>query len=518
MKTFIFSLAIIVCCISCGKQHKIDFPKDRDWGVVNINGDIIIPFAYDKLEAFSSSLFIAYRDTICVLVDTSGQVLTPLKYSKITPLLVRFFPPDSISEAERDSVISVVGTDNIPHDKLMAFANKKAGIINIRGEEVIPCIYDRIHRLCWDKNFVVESNKKFGVIDSVGKEIIPFVYDFIVNSYHSDFFIASKDGSYGLIDSVGNVCLPFDYRFIELSFHSEYLIAQKKEGLYGIISSEGKEIIPFEYSSLSIDKEGIIVQKNRKYSLIDFDNRVIIPFPQKGTLLTANIDSLSGNSYFFEVEKNEKFGVIDKNGKTIIPAKYDFILEEYDNPGHFRVSLNEKDGIVDKNGKIIIPVIYDGIGGWNSGVAIVCINEKNGVINDKGKIVVPFIYDCLRSLYDFNPVVYEAWVGEKVGIVNSKGEVILPIEFEGIYRTYHDNVVMLKQDGKWGIMNYTDKSIIVPFEYDDIDFMDFRRGWLAASKGGKREIMNNEGKIIFSQGYSDVNMHPYDSQFFIVKK
>jgi hypothetical protein len=106
----------------------------------------------------------------------------------------------------------------------------------------------------------------------------------------------------------------------------------------------------------------------------------------------------------FIVQKDKKFGIIDINHKIILPLEYDEISNwtEY-GPEHSKfIKKNGKIGLIDeKTFKITIPPIYDEFR-YNFGLIFVKKNNKAGIINEEGKIICDFIYDEIYpNLSDF---------------------------------------------------------------------------------------------------------------------
>lgn len=140
------------------------------------------------------------------------------------------------------------------------YKNNKAGLINTKGIEVIPCIYDKGESPFTnleDYFYLVRQNGKVGLIDTVGRQIIPCRYDNIAisNSVDSAYDVRKK-GKYGLCDSQGNEVISpiYDKPFY---FEGEYAIARLK-GKFGIINLKGETIKPFAYSKESEAFEELI--------------------------------------------------------------------------------------------------------------------------------------------------------------------------------------------------------------------------------------------------------------------
>lgn len=132
--------------------------------------------------------------------------------------------------------------------------NGKQGMVNVRGEQVLPCEYHSINNSIADSPIVVirDANKKQGLAETkTGRIIIPIGYDKIgafapfrqLNDSLCDMgvYYAQKEGKNYLLDKNGNVVFSTEKKFDEAS-----------EGLYhftdnsGYFDNRGRIILPSE--------------------------------------------------------------------------------------------------------------------------------------------------------------------------------------------------------------------------------------------------------------------------------
>lgn len=199
--------------------------------------------------------------------------------------------------------------------------NGKYGFINKKGDEVIPCIYDRLWYYDSDELTIVEKNQKKGIIDKYCKEIVPCIYESIsrfnslyssiddtwryfnarfslvkmdgkygvlsdnkeivsckyeeINRFIGDFAIVSKENKYGAINKKGKEVIHCMYDSISLTECGLHEV--KKDGLYGVVNSSGTEIIPCIYSRLDvINSKRIKAWKNQYQMILDTSNKVLV--------------------------------------------------------------------------------------------------------------------------------------------------------------------------------------------------------------------------------------------------
>ncbi len=169
-------------------------------GYVDLTGKIRIPFSFDDISEddwgpamFNNGYAIASMDDKWGIINKSGEFVVPRKYGQIFNTNVGLYGV-------------VVGQD---------YSSGKIGFIDIKGNEVIPCIYE-----CWHSDY--EEDKP------------PFFFTF------SDGIIAlAKDGKYGCVNTDGKIVLPFTYDYIG-EFVNEIAMAYKGGKQLSIVAKSGK--------------------------------------------------------------------------------------------------------------------------------------------------------------------------------------------------------------------------------------------------------------------------------------
>lgn len=161
-------------------------------------------------------------------------------------------------------------------------------------------------------------------------------------------------------------------------------------------------------------------------------------------------------------------------------------------------------------------------------------DNKWGVINSQAETVIDPSYeemiiipnsknDVFLCIYDVN---YET--GEyKTKALNSKNEEIFTQyeQVEAIQNEdknhniwYEDNVLKVKKDGKYGLINLSGKEL-AQCQYDDITSILGVKNTLKATKEGKTGILDDEGKEVIPAQYVDIDTLGKDTNKdgFIIK-
>lgn len=127
---------------------------------------------------------------------------------------------------------------------LTAFLDRKWGVLDLEGKEVLPAIFEDVDMGGKENHFVVEYDGLCGVMDDKQKWIIPREYADIIcyDHYYVAFIGRDKTASMcGLLDKDGQVLLPFEYEHIFPS-PTEDSITVKRRGRWKVINSKGEKL------------------------------------------------------------------------------------------------------------------------------------------------------------------------------------------------------------------------------------------------------------------------------------
>ena len=275
---------------------------DKNWGVVNNMGNIILPFEYAEysIYAFNQNSFIATKISSgkTGVVDCNNKTIIPFVYDWIR---------------EEIKIGKFKGC-------LIACKNNKAGIINLKNEIVVPFICDDIGIIS-DKTLVVEIGElKYIVDDSFNKITGRGYHDFYgYSSFNDDILVSiEEDDKYGLIDRFDNIKIDFKYKDLtpfETALDKQCFKAQNQDGLWGVIDEDENILVPF---------------KIRQWETINCMN----------------------SDFTYTEKRNNKEGLLDKNGKILIDFKFDKIDPFYNLKTAF-AKLKGKTGLIDKQGNSI---------------------------------------------------------------------------------------------------------------------------------------------------------------------
>lgn len=376
--------------------------KDKKYGYIDKEGNIVVDFLYTKgdsftddgfasvtkdgkqitlykindeineydfkverssitLKEFNDGLALVCKDGKYGFINKKGEIVLDFQYSR-----ARAFSNERAwvkDENDNEFFIDTTGKKVIElkdlyciqdfYDGIVAVSRtSKAGsgeyYINTNGERISE-IYDTCY-FSRDGMAMIQQNKKYGFIESSsGKLVVEPIYDFGTSYYESGLAPVQKDGKCGFIDKQGNVVIDFKYKYAN----------------------------SFNYNTWSGEEKGrataYVTKDNDSNCYIDIDEN------EYGSALFFT----EGLAY---TTKNGKYGYIEKDGNTVIDY-------QYTSAGNFKnglapVKLNGKWGYIDKIGKMVIETDYDKINEFSDGLAKVEKNKKIAFINTKGEVVL----------------------------------------------------------------------------------------------------------------------------------
>jgi hypothetical protein len=353
---------------------------NNKWGVLSNKGELKIPIKFDTIQSFDYNSYkvgkkqnngefqygLFNKDFIMVTpannIDISREsdyFLTPspnLASFKIISSLneVFYLNKDGIKVEKSFQTID----ENVFHFKIVQKDNKM-GLIDSLHKLVIPFEFEQIYLNYKFPKYLMFSKdgKKFGIMDLAGKELIPSKYDFIdkfpirnkyiyvknngkndlldenlnsmtglkysnLENQRYEYFLTFDGQKQGLLDNNFNLILDPKYEGVELLANK--IIRIKEGNKTGYLDSLGKTMISPQYNGYgyTVFKKNLIVQKNNsKFGLIDFANKIVIPFDYE-QLLLVNI-RLTKSLFISKIES--KMGILDEDNKIIEPCEYDKI-------------------------------------------------------------------------------------------------------------------------------------------------------------------------------------------------
>lgn len=292
--------------------------KDGKYGFINKNGKVIIQLIYEDAFPFYQGYASVKANDKWNYVNENGLKMFPdsliFGYRPIINSKAIFMIENNKVERNK-SMITENGSRTF-----VEFLNKtgqiqlKEGLIDVNGTIIINPKFDEISGYFQNGYMRVRNNGKTGIINEKGEIIIPIEYDDI-SDFENGLFLANKANKSGMINSKNQVIIQFAYSKIRHFKDDLALIIQN--GKTGYININNEIVIKPEYDfNLSGDfYNGLAtVRSNGKNGYINKNNEIVIPiiydnalpFKEKETMVQKDGFTFKINS------KGEKIKNISK--------------------------------------------------------------------------------------------------------------------------------------------------------------------------------------------------------------
>ncbi len=374
------------------------------WGLYNIDKNKINELAYDLIE--TSGMDNIYKIQIAQkigLINSNGEVL-------LKPIFT------SLSDVDKFGYIKAI--DDKSQQLLELKTNKlsnvyaKIGDFDSRGYAVVVTstgkftMIDKNLKQVFNKEFISLSTPnafdlivaskeipgkgiKYGLINMKGEETLPFVYEKIGNVTNRGLLVVKEMTTYN-INVKGKVNTTPTDKVIDIN-GSTIIPPITKLGDGGKIN--------FEVSD-SLKNNNIVVKAYRndepnpafQYMLVrNLDLKLLTPEP------FDYIEPTNNNSFYF-VKRNGLWGSIDTTGKYNNECQFKSIV--FKSEDYYQVkNKNDKFGYLDEKGKTQIAAEYDNLGYFRDGFATASVGlNKVGIINKFNAKVVPFLFKEIKFI------------------------------------------------------------------------------------------------------------------------
>lgn len=454
------------------------------------NGSKIkLPAIYESASYFHDGYAVVRLNEFSGVIDTEGNFVIPNRYSDVTYLFGDYY-----------CIRINIGDD------------WNCGVIDIEGNTIIEPSFKHI----------IQKDEKFFLCYNIANSKMN-MYSYKVYEYDSL-------GECEWYDIEGNFLTS-----LEVVNSSSLLVVKNDKGKMGVINLSGKLVIDCIYDTIEpccddafsvsivtedvlscfvINSDGIIVlpSKNGFYRFKNGffyeygDNKNTIWYSITGKLVfDGEAKPLSTN--FIAVYNNYRWGIINKNGEKIINYLYDEIVLLNN---CFVVLREGKIGLIDLNGRIIVDAIYNSIECVTIDNNPYKLGDKEKLIRNSGSInkyvgfCLECVYDtnkdsdCCKSNYDCiirNVIKVSKYYGNSISSLTitpliefdiSKPLILSTDESQELYLKDRgiipngqfskiDQITpicfVVKRERFYGVYRIDIDSVIIPLEYDQIQFM-----------------------------------------------
>lgn len=277
--------------------------------------------------------------------------------------------------------------------------------------------YDEINDF-YDGVAVVELDYKCGLINNKGQEVVPCTYNHIYNS--SCGMVQYRDDiGRGFMNTKGQIIVPSD-KYSDVEDFSDNLACVRKDGKWGYIDTKGNEVLPCSFGRTYPFSEGLgLVYKDGVYGYVNTKAEfVITPSYDDGEQFSCGVAI---------TEKGDKQYVINTAGEVIFfldGKTSEFLADNFTDNLIPVIKANPLPcvGFMNTQGKEVIPFEYQYATDFCDGIALAMKDYKIYKINTEGEvlgeindptIILAFLDDA-EYYCEFSPKILINLLGEEL--------------------------------------------------------------------------------------------------------
>lgn len=405
---------------TCKQLRKV--MKDGFWGVINEQGDVIIPIVFDKVPLYCyGGHFICEKENKQGLYDIAGKEILPVECEVICRLEDCLFCSikgdiTTVHDLEKNFSFELECDNVLPFSKeyLIFEKNDMQGLVDRKGKVVINPEYASIERSLVYAVATDTKNKIHVYNLKKNKWTITGEYNEIKIFGENCICVRDKKKRFGFVDSNGTCKIECKYTTVKIPRPGDKIILVFIKDKCGIVDLSSNEIIPVMYQDLTPMRGGaLIVKSEGRVGIVNKSNQIKLPI--KYEQIKEGIDG------FILVEEDGKKGLLDLEYKTIIPPEYEDICILNSNVakvsrGYFKQGLYNL-----KTGKILCDTIYHEISYFHEGLAAVLNAERHwGYLDEAGNEVIACKYHNAGNFKNGYAVVSKGY--NEHGYINKAGE------------------------------------------------------------------------------------------------
>ncbi|MBP6826377.1 MAG: WG repeat-containing protein [Saprospiraceae bacterium] len=451
------------------------FKSKGRYGVLRIDGKVLLPAQYEYTEAVGRHRFIVRQNGKSGFVDEYGHALLPLDFS-----LVAATPNPQWLRLQKDgkSGIASAATGKVllpvEYDKLEGFGhftiaqrNGKFGLYDKNLRVVLPERYD--HLSWWNALWLISENGRWGVLNQNLETVLPVDYEQI--TFRQSPITAFRNGVVTRWVRIGTRLKPAGENLVY--YWEDGMAVRMENGLHGLCDRMNVPILPVRYDQvMPVGQTGVM-------AVVREDNRAICISPEKKEVASFIADSL--------LTWQDEYLLFRRTGKRWM-----------------RNLLTGRETPVSGEGNLEI------------------LHHTPLVLIRTDKQV--FLYD---TNFDKGPV----WQGEslhqhtsgaqtppffigtkdgKLGLLSASANVVLPFEYDRISgsESYYSPYLWLEKDGKHGLFNCSNGRLLPPM-FDHFEWVD-NIGFITASSDGQNALFSPDYEQLTAFDLSETGAFGFD--------
>ena len=198
------------------KLFYFNYKQGKTWGLLRENGQPVITVQYDKplekvgyIHSDSTAYFIACKDNQFGLIDIDNNIVLPFQYKKIEH--TDFYNTIELTTDEGKQLYNMAkkqlaldlfyDKSNVTDRYLYLKKNGLETAVDYHHMQILFSFkYNSISGLDDNEHFIVTIEGKTAVVNREDKQIIPYGYDEIQATCKPNLFVIKKEKQYGIVN------------------------------------------------------------------------------------------------------------------------------------------------------------------------------------------------------------------------------------------------------------------------------------------------------------------------------
>lgn len=423
-----------------------------EWGYVNTSGEEQIEPQYYNVNLFTDNGFAIVQNSEYSynFINTDGeeQLNTDFQYIDDFVGSSTVYKTDDgdwgilldTIEIKAEGEYQIIRNSDY-NNRHIALYQHYFHLINEQGELLTTDGYDEIQPFEDGASItVVGEDRRFGVINSEGEEILPVIYDDIEINAVNNTISVELDEFYGLMDKDGETILDIQYTNQHIRFCGPddlTAIFIKQNRYLGVINLDGEIIIEPTLSSHS-DYDGLEGFRDGYHMFRDENERMSYLYDQKGKRLEEVLfDEITNydDELFSTWDGIGSTVVRNYNNGTIVTVEGEIVFSQDDSDIFFAKERGSSAAdMYNYKGDLLYENISVKSTSFFNGLLVFSTEGENwGVMDQKGTIVIEEsfkMYSCPSIFFDDGYLVM--YDGQNYNVINRTGKIILENTYKEI--------------------------------------------------------------------------------------
>ncbi len=328
------------------------------YGLINKKNENLLPFEYHVISKASETnnyCRIIKDNKIGLINGDNSELLIPIEYDSLY-YIDEMYIGNELIIAEKNEKTGIVNINNkevvsFIYDGIELIGNcfevykdGLAGLLDSKGNEILPA--EAIDIMEVKNDFItakvyVDYDHKYAVYDMKGNEIIPPIYDYINYNASEKYMIVINDGIANLVDKATKEAVLSNSYYSDIWYINDKYFAGGNNSYYSIVNFSGQELTPSYYSTVSVvnvDDEELLAavwQTSKSFDRsIDYFKQTNGPslwaVDEVSKAIKSNLVPFEYQSAFtFNIKRNEFCSIIVEFLEVYYNTSRDEIIKDY---------------------------------------------------------------------------------------------------------------------------------------------------------------------------------------------